>query len=110
MERIVRRAIMGILCAVASIIASGPKGAESAAKDTTESAATGAAASGGAAYRIDKPGTLTFTGGVKIKGKVEKPQVMIFLPKEKPYYHTTTFSYSFSDEIMKPLPFTAMEK
>jgi hypothetical protein len=59
----------------------------------------------GGGYRIDKPGTITFTVGVKIKGKVEKPQVMIFLPKEKPVYNKATFSMSFTDDIMKPLPF-----
>jgi hypothetical protein len=59
----------------------------------------------GGGYRIDKPGTITFTVGIKIKGKVEKPQVMIFLPKEKPVYNKATFSMSFTDDIMKPLPF-----
>ncbi len=63
-----------------------------------------------AGYRIDKPGTITFTVGVKIKGKVEKPQVMIFLPKEKPFFSKATFSYSFMDDIMKPMPLTPIEK
>lgn len=56
-------------------------------------------------YRIDVPGTITFTVGVKIKGKVEKPQVVIFLPKERSYYRDMKFSYSFENEISKPLPF-----
>jgi len=56
-------------------------------------------------YRIDQPGTITFTVGVKIKGKVEKPQVMIFLPKEKPVYRKITFERSFIDDIKKPLPY-----
>lgn len=56
-------------------------------------------------YTIEKPGTITFTVGVKIKGKVEKPQVMIFLPKEKPVYKKTALSCSFKDDIMEPLPF-----
>jgi len=56
-------------------------------------------------YRIDVPGTITFTVGVKIKGKVEKPQVVIFLPKEKSFYREMSFSYSFEKEISKPLPF-----
>ena len=56
-------------------------------------------------YRIDVPGTITFTVGVKIKGKVEKPQVVIFLPKEKSFYRDLSFSYSFEKEISKPLPF-----
>lgn len=56
-------------------------------------------------YRIDQPGTITFTVGVKIKGNVEKPQVLIFLPKEKTIYRELPFSYSFRDDILKPLPF-----
>ncbi len=56
-------------------------------------------------YRIEKPGTITFTVGVKIKGKVAKPQVMIFLPKEKSLYRELDFSYSFRKEKKKPLPF-----
>jgi hypothetical protein len=55
-------------------------------------------------YRIDKPGTITFTVGVKIKGKVEKPQVMIFLPKEKPFYRDIPITHSFYSDIMEPLP------
>jgi hypothetical protein len=68
------------------------------------------AAGDGMGYRIDKPGTITFTVGIKIKGRVEKPQVMIFLPKEKPVYNKTTFSYSFMEDLMKPLPFAPIEK
>jgi hypothetical protein len=58
------------------------------------------------AYRIDEPGTITFTVGVKIKGKVEKPQVVIFLPKERPQYRDISLEHSFREEITKPLPFT----
>ena len=58
-----------------------------------------------AGYKIDQPGTITFTVGVKIKGKVEKPQVVIFLPKEKPQYREMDFSYSFQKDIEKPLLF-----
>lgn len=56
-------------------------------------------------YRIDQPGTITFTVGMVIKGKVEKPQVMIFLPKEKAYYRELHMSHSFKDAIDEPLPF-----
>jgi hypothetical protein len=59
----------------------------------------------GQGYRIEKPGTITFTVGVKIKGKVEKPQVLIFLPKEKPVYKEITLTRSFFSDIMEPLPF-----
>jgi hypothetical protein len=61
-------------------------------------------------YRIDKPGTITFTVGVKIKGKVEKPQVMIFLPKEKPFYRDVPITHSFYSDIMEPLPLRVEEK
>jgi hypothetical protein len=57
-------------------------------------------------YRIDQPGTITFTVGIKISGKVEKPQVMIFLPKEKTYYRNEVLKRSFSHELAQPLPFT----
>lgn len=56
-------------------------------------------------YTIDQPGTITFTVGVKIKGKVEKPQVIIFLPKEKTLYKEHILDYSFSDELSEQLPF-----
>jgi hypothetical protein len=75
--------------------------------ETKDNAGAGA---DGMGYHIDKPGTITFTVGIKIKGKVEKPQVMIFLPKEKPVYTKTTFSYSFMQDLMRPLPFEPVEK
>jgi hypothetical protein len=56
-------------------------------------------------YVVDKPGTITFTHGLVIVGKVEKPQVMIFLPKEKSYYREMQFDRSFSEQIAQPLPF-----
>lgn len=104
MEKIIRSSICCLLCVAGLIMAAGPATVSGAKKDSTETSA------GGAAYRIDKPGTITFTVGVKIKGKIEKPQVMIFLPKERPYYSKATFAYSFMDDIMKPLPFTPIEK
>jgi hypothetical protein len=57
-------------------------------------------------YRIEKPGTITFTVGIKIKGKVEKPQVMIFLPKEKPVYKEHMLNRSFEKELSEPLDFS----
>jgi hypothetical protein len=59
-------------------------------------------------YKIEKPGTITFTVGVVIKGKVEKPQVVIFLPKEKPDYEPFMFNQSFKEDLMKPLPLRPM--
>jgi hypothetical protein len=105
MQKIVRMAACCLFVAAAvTMAAAPPQAAAGAQKDTAEASA------GGASYRIDKPGTITFTVGVKIKGKVEKPQVMIFLPKEKPYYSKATFAYSFMNDLMKPLPFTPIEK
>jgi len=66
--------------------------------------------SGSQGYRIDQPGTITFTVGVKIKGKVEKPQVMIFLPKEKTIYREIEFSKSYKEDLMTPLPFTPLNE
>lgn len=56
-------------------------------------------------YKIEQPGTITFTVGVKIKGKVEKPQVMIFLPKEKTEYKKDILDHSFSEDLSEPLPY-----
>ena len=74
-----------------------------AATTTADSASTTGANEG---YRIDQPGTITFTVGVKISGKVEKPQVMIFLPKEKTQYREEVLNRSFIEELSQPLPFT----
>jgi len=57
------------------------------------------------AFRIDQPGTITFTVGMVIKGKIEKPQVIIFLPKEKTWFRELEFNHSFTGEIARPLPF-----
>lgn len=59
----------------------------------------------GQGYVVETPGTITFKVGVKIKGKVEKPQVMIFLPKERPVHQPVDFSHSFKQEILSALPF-----
>lgn len=73
---------------------------------STPPPASDSIAADGQGYRIDQPGTITFTVGVKISGKVEKPQVMIFLPKERTLYREEVFTRSFKDELMQPLPFT----
>lgn len=56
-------------------------------------------------YIIDQPGTITFTSGVKIKGKVEKPQVVIFMSKEKTASKSMDFNHSFKDDILEPIDF-----
>jgi hypothetical protein len=91
-----------VLCAMLVVFV--PVGAQAQDQDNAK------ASQDGKGYRIDKPGTITFTVGIKIKGKVEKPQVMIFLPKERPVYNKATFSMSFQDDIMKPLPFDPVAK
>jgi hypothetical protein len=77
-------------------IAAGSVSAQTPAKNSKDSDDQG--------YRIDKPGTITFTVGVKIKGKVQKPQVVIFLPREKPVYKEISITHSFYEDIMEPLP------
>lgn len=56
-------------------------------------------------YKVEKPGTITFTVGAKIKGKVEKPQVMIFLPKQKAQFEEVNLDRTFKEELFEPLPF-----
>ena len=56
-------------------------------------------------YTIEEPGTITFKVGLKIKGKVAKPQVVIFLPKEETIQRDMSFERSFTDNIMESLPF-----
>ena len=72
--------------------------------------ASDSAAAASQGYHIEQPGTITFTVGVKISGKVEKPQVMIFLPKEKTLYREEVFTRSFRDELLQPLPFTPQDQ
>lgn len=59
-----------------------------------------------AGFRIEEPGTITFTTGVRIVGKVEKPEVVIFLPKEKPYLRAHSFDHTFKQDLLTPLPLT----
>ncbi len=61
-------------------------------------------------YQMVEPGTISFTVGVKIKGKFEKPQVLIFLVKEKSQYREMNFSYSFKEDILTPLPFIPIKE
>ncbi len=61
-------------------------------------------------YEVEQLGTITFRVGVKIKGKIEKPQVVIFLPKGKSQFRNMDFSYSFKKDIYKPLPFKPVKE
>ena len=81
--------------------------AKSAAADSLARAPD---ATEGQDFRIDQPGTITFKVGVTIKGKIEKPQVMIFLPKEKSYYKKINFTHSFKNDLLEPLPFVPLQE
>ncbi len=81
--------------------------AEQEYKDTTDNENPDSTMQG---YRIEKPGTITFTVGARIKGKVEKPQVMIFLPKERIHYQEITLERSFKQDLLEPLPFVPLVK
>ena len=61
-------------------------------------------------YRIEKPWTITFTVGANIKGKVEKPQVVIFLPKDRTHYQEITLERNFREDLLEPLPFVSLVK
>lgn len=74
------------------------------------SPAAALASPGDKGYKIEKPGTITFTVGVVIKGKVEKPQVVIFLPKEKSYHEEFSFVRSFKNDLLKPMPLAPLEE
>lgn len=54
-------------------------------------------------YYFQKPGEIVFTQGTVIKGKVERPQVVIIIQKEKIKQVESTFEKSFKSEILKPL-------
>jgi hypothetical protein len=95
--------IAGALALAALLSFSRPAGSVESATSKQPAAAQDTAAHPG--YRIDQPGTITFTVGVVIKGKIDKPQVMIFLPKEKPFFHDFKVTHSFADELREPLPF-----
>jgi hypothetical protein len=97
-----KRIVKALLCALAVY---GTVNAASPAASPGQDKAGAMAAKEDKGYRIDKPGTITFTVGITVKGKVEKPQVIIFLPKEKPVYRTAPVSMSFLQDIMKPIPF-----
>jgi len=98
MRVILRNTAAALLCAGITAFAQTPAAGSKPAAAAPESG-----------YRIDEPGTITFTVGVTIKGKVEKPQVVIFLPKEKSYYRDVAFSHSFAEDLLKPLPFAPVD-
>ncbi|MDG5813614.1 hypothetical protein QA601_00850 [Chitinispirillales bacterium ANBcel5] len=64
----------------------------------------------GFSYKIEKPGTITFTVGAQISADVHKPQVIIFLPKEEIYYRDIKMTHSFTEQISKPLSLKRIRK
>ncbi|MFH1761386.1 MAG: hypothetical protein ABIA63_09840 [bacterium] len=54
-------------------------------------------------YKMDKPGTITFKTGTEIVAKTEKPQVEIFIEKEKPKLLKVMEEPSLVNLIEKPL-------
>lgn len=61
-------------------------------------------------FSVEQPGSITFKTGVTIIGNVEKPQVLIFLPKEKPFYREIAFTRSFGKEAAEPMPFEPLSE
>jgi hypothetical protein len=49
-----------------------------------------------------KPGEITFTTGIVIEGRVEKPQVMLVLTKERIKLSPVVFSHSFLGDLTAP--------
>jgi hypothetical protein len=61
-------------------------------------------------FSVEQPGSITFKTGVTIIGNVEKPQVLIFLPKEKSFYREIAFTRSFGKEAAEPMPFEPLSE
>ncbi len=59
--------------------------------------------SGTQSYYRARPGEIIFEKGAVIVGKVEKPQVMIVIPKEAPKIDSLEFNHSFISELLTPL-------
>jgi len=60
-------------------------------------------------FVIKKAGEITFTTGVVIEGRVEKPQVMLILSKEALRLEPETFEKSFINKITRPMQYNAFE-
>ncbi|OGS37574.1 MAG: hypothetical protein A2293_00195 [Elusimicrobia bacterium RIFOXYB2_FULL_49_7] len=56
-------------------------------------------------YVIRKPGEITFTTGIVIEGRVEKPQVMLILTKERIRLDPVLFRRSFLKDITRSLQY-----
>jgi len=60
-------------------------------------------------FIIKKPGEITFTTGIVIEGRVEKPQVMLVLTKERVKMEELNFEQSFVRNITEPLRYNTFE-
>ena len=54
-------------------------------------------------FVIKRPGEITFTTGIVIEGRIEKPQVIIVLSKEEIKVKPVSFSNSFLAHVVRPL-------
>jgi hypothetical protein len=72
-------------------------------------ARTAAAAPKDEDFVIKKPGEITFTSGIVIEGRVEKPQVMLILTKEKIKANPFVFQQSFIKNITDPIRYNTFE-
>ncbi|MFH0921238.1 MAG: hypothetical protein V1913_12860 [Fibrobacterota bacterium] len=60
-------------------------------------------------FVIKKPGEITFTSGIVIEGRVEKPQVMLVFIKERIKLEPVVFRQSPIGKITEPLRITPLE-
>ena len=60
-------------------------------------------------FIIKKPGEITFTSGIVIEGRVEKPQVMLVLTKERIKVEPVLFQQSFLKNITDPLRYNTFQ-
>ena len=60
-------------------------------------------------FIIKKPGEISFTSGIVIEGRVEKPQVLLVLTKERIKVDPVVFQQSFLKNITDPLRYNTFE-
>jgi hypothetical protein len=60
-------------------------------------------------FVIKRPGEITFTSGIIIEGRIEKPHVMLVLTKERIKLEPLVFQQSFLKNITSPLRFNTFE-
>jgi len=59
-------------------------------------------------FVVKRPGEITFTSGIVIEGRVEKPQVMLVFTKEKIKLEPVVFRQSPLSQITAPLRMTPL--